>query len=407
MHKVCLLGSDMNVYYMARCYHERYEEPIDVIATEPIRFTQFSSIVNIEYHSDLKTDEGFVKALSEYGKKNFQGEKILVIPCHDVYVRLLSEHWAEIEQYFIFNIPTTEIVDSFLDKETFYKKYQDSGLLFARTLYYDCSQAKTEPMPKDIVYPLIIKPSNGIEYNKHPFPGQPKVYKATTPDKATDFIDKVKASGYTGTMIVQEFIPGDDSSLFDSVFYVNSEGKAQLASFAQIGLQEHGPSAIGNCTVLINGYSQHGDPAPVVERLKNFLESIHYTGFAEFDLKYDSRDNTFKVMEINPRQARSSYYLAALGHNLVSYLIDDLFDHKDKPFVRLTDEFLLSMVPKDIIKKYIFNEDYKKEALKLWKKGKKADPLKYRADKSFKHHMYLKLRTINYRKKYKVFKNTI
>ena len=59
-HKVVLLGSDMNTYYMARCYHEAYGENIDVIATEPIRFTQYSSIMNITYHPDLKTAEGFL-----------------------------------------------------------------------------------------------------------------------------------------------------------------------------------------------------------------------------------------------------------------------------------------------------------------------------------------------------------
>ena len=52
-------------------------------------------------------------------------------------------------------------------------------------------------------YPLIIKPSNGIEYGKCKFPGQPKVYKAKTPDKAVEFIDKVKAAGYKDTLIVQ------------------------------------------------------------------------------------------------------------------------------------------------------------------------------------------------------------
>lgn len=406
-HKVVLLGSDMNVYYMARCYYEKYGEPIDVIATEPIRFTQFSSIVNIEYHSNLKTSEGFTEALLAYGEAHAGNEKILVIPCHDVYVRLLTENMGALEKYFVCNCPSYDIVDSFLVKETFYKKYANAGLDFAKTLYYDCSEKETEYIPNDICFPLIIKPSNAIEYGKHPFPGQPKVFKANTPDKAMNFIEKVKASGYTGTLLVQEFIPGDDSCLFDSVFYVSTKGKVELATFAQIGLQEHGPSAIGNCTVLINGYNQYGKTKETVAKLGAFLESIHYTGFAEFDLKYDSRDNTFKVMEINPRQARSSYYLAALGHNLIEYLVKDVFEGAEREFTLLEDKFLLAMVPKSIIKKYIINAEYRKEALLLWKKHKKADPLRFKKEKSFKHKAYLALRAMNYRKKYRIYKNTI
>ena len=212
-HNICLIGSDMNTYYMARCHHERYETPVDVIATEPIRFTQYSSIVNIEYHSDLKTKKGFVDALTAYGKAHIQNGKTLLIPCHDVYVRLLAENREALEPYFVFNIPDLEIVDTLLVKDKFYNTYGKSGLPFARFVIYDCMEKETAPIPKDMVYPLIIKPGDGIEYGKHHFEGQPKVFKATTPDNAINFINKVKESGYRENLIVQEFIPGDDTRL--------------------------------------------------------------------------------------------------------------------------------------------------------------------------------------------------
>ena len=403
---VVLLGSDINVYYMARCYYELFNKPVDVIATEKIRFTEHSSIVNIEYHPDLKTNEGFVNALTEYGKNHPDSGKSLVIPCHDVYVRLLLENHEAIDSYFVYNCPSFEIADSFLDKEKFYKTYA-GRLPFVRTIYYDCSEAATAPIPVDMVYPLIIKPGDGIEYGKHHFEGQPKVFKATTPKNATDFIKKVKASGYEKSLIVQEFIPGDDSCLCDCVFYCNSRGKAELATFAQIGLQEHTPSGIGNCTVLINGYNQYGGTEETVNKLKNFLEGIGYRGFCEFDLKYDSREKDFKVMEINPRQARSSYYLCALGHNLIKMLIDDVFEGKEHEFELLTEEFMLHMVPKNIIKKYIANDEYREEALKLWKAHKHVDPMHFKKDKSFKQRLYLKLRAFNYKKKYRTNTHTI
>ena len=135
-HKAVLIGSDMNTYYMARCYHEAFGEIIDVIATEPIRFTQYSAIVNITYHPGLKTAEGFVNALTEYGKAHFAGEKILAIPCHDIYVRLLAENMDKISEYFTANIPMLKIVDAFLVKEKFYKAFEKAGLKFAKTVYY-------------------------------------------------------------------------------------------------------------------------------------------------------------------------------------------------------------------------------------------------------------------------------
>ena len=84
-----------------------------------------------------------------------------------------------------------------------------------------------------------------------------------------------------------------------------------------------------------------------------------------------------------------------------------VFDNEEKEFKLLTDKFLLTMVPKKIIKEYIANEEYRNEALRLWKKHKKADPLRFSKEKSFKHKFYLILRAINYSKKYAQNKNTI
>ena len=59
-------------------------------------------------------------------------------------------------------------------------------------------------------------------------------------------------------IIIQDFIPGDDSCLFDAVAYCSSDKKLRLLSFAQIGRQEHTKNMVGNEAVLISGYNQFG-----------------------------------------------------------------------------------------------------------------------------------------------------
>ena len=400
MIKVLLIGTDINAYSMARSYHEIYNKKVDVIGYEAMRFTENSKIMNFTYNNNLKNKKEFANILIEYAKENYD-EKVLLVPCHDIYVRLVVENREKLEPYYKFNCPSYEIVDSFLVKETFYKKYKNIGVDFPKTYFYSIKNKLN--IPDDFRYPLILKPSNGIEYYKHPFSGQAKVYKTHDLQETTAVINSIKNAGYKDNIIIQECIEGDDSTLFDCVFYCNSKGKAELATFAQIGLQEHGPTAIGNCTVLINGYNQFGNTDIIVNKLKKFLEGINYTGFAEFDLKYDLRDKKFKVLEINPRQARSSYYLTATGNNMIKLLIDDLFYNKEKEFNIEKKELLLSMVPKKVILEQIKNKDYKDKALELLKKGKFVDSLTYSKDKSIKRFIYLILRKYNYIKKYRKF----
>ena len=150
---------------------------------------------------------------------------------------------------------------------------------------------------------------------------------------------------------------------------------------------------------MINGYNQFGNTEEVLEMVKKFAESIGYTGFAEFDLKYDSRDKKFKVLEINPRQGRSSYYLAPAGCNLIEILARDLIEKEKLKYEYLDKEVMLSFVPKTIIKDYIVNEEYKKKALSLWKTH--VNPIKYSKDSSLKRNYTLLRKDLRYFKDYK------
>lgn len=67
-------------------------------------------------------------------------------------------------------------------------------------------------------------------------------------------------------------------------------------------------------------------------------------------MKYDLENKEFKVLEINPRQARSSYYLTFAGFNLIKYLVDDLIYEKKMKYTFVDNEVCLSFVPKIIVK---------------------------------------------------------
>ena len=393
---VLILGTDANAYYMARCCYEAYHKKAYVIGKDRLAFTKFSNILHVSYEEDLWKEEGFLKTLKKFAQQH-KNQKILLISTNETYVEFISKNKEKLSKQYVFNYPSIEIIKSLTNKENFYKTYEKSVLKFPKTFYYDVK--KNTKIPK-MDYPCILKCANVVEYNHIKFNGKNKIYKIETEEELKKTIALIKESGYKDKLILQEFIPGDDSYLFDAVVYVKTKGKVEFVSFAQIGLQEHTKSMIGNAAVLINGFNTtKGDILKMSEDIRSFMEKIHYTGFAEVDMKYDSRDNCFKVLEINARQGRCSYYVTLLDKNLVQVLAEDVLFHQEKPYTFLTDKVLLSFVPKGIVKKYIKNEEFKKEALKMWKNVVK--PMSAKVDKNFKRFLLLHKRWFHYYKEYK------
>ena len=391
-----IIGTDMNAYNMAISFHEEYGIKPILVGKEPLSFTSLSSIIKkIELNPKLPEKKVFVRFLKEVAVKYAEpGKKMLLIGTNDLYVRMIIENAEELKSDFVFNYIPEPLMNDVLVKSNFYKLCAEHGIDAPATYYYSCLDDKA--FTEKVMFPIIIKPSNGVEYYKHPFTGMEKVYKVDSYDEIQVVIEKIKASGYKEDLIIQDYIPGDDTYMWDSVFYMNSRGKAELITFAQVVLQEHTVTAIGNYTALITRYNEE-----MMMKLKGFLEALNYVGYANFDLKYDERDGKFKVFEVNIRQGRSSYYITACGHNMAKYLVDDVIHGQQKELTLLNENFLFTVVPKIVLKKFVKNPKVLKDVKKLLRAGKYGNPLFYKKDRHFKRKIYLFLRQVNYYQKYK------
>ena len=396
--EVLILGTDANAYYMARCTYEAYHKKAYLLGKERLAFTKFSNILEVIYNEKIWEEKEFLKALDDFHQRHSH-KKIILISTNETYTEFISKNQTKLNDSFRFIVPSINIIKSLTNKEKFYKTYAKENLLFPKTIYYDCQKKPTLEI-KDFSFPVVVKPSNVVSYNHLRFSDKHKIYKAKNLSELETIINNIILGGYQDKLIIQEFIPGDDSNLFDAVVYVNTKGKVEFISFAQIGLQERTKSMVGNAAVLINGFNTtKGNVLKQVKEIKKFMEKINYRGFAEIDMKYDLRDNSFKVLEINARQGRCSYYVSALGKNLVKTIVDDVLYDMQSAYVFLNEKVLLSFVPKGIIKKYIDNKEFKKEALKMWKNVVK--PMDAPVDKNFKRFLMLRKRWFHYYKEYK------
>lgn len=392
-----IVGMDANAYYMARCYHELTGKKAYLIGKNPIWFTNISKITIPVYYENLREEKEFIKVLNNFYSEH-KDEKILLVSSTENYITMISKNANKLKDKFYFNYPKNDLIDVITNKELFYKEFTGNEIIdIPKTLYYDCS--KNEKIKVDFMYPIIVKAADVVSYRQIDFEGKNKIYKVENEKDFMDILNIIKKGGYKGTMIVQEYIPGDDSHLFDSVIYSDKNGKVKRITMAQIGLQEHTKDLVGNAAVMINGFSTFGDTKEITEKIRKFADSIKYTGFAEFDLKYDSRDNKFKVLEINPRQGRSSYYLTPAGCNLVEILAKDLIFNEKIDYEILNKEVMLSFIPKSIIKNYTVNKEWLKKAMELWPNH--VNPMKYDKDMSLKRNYILFRKDTRYYKDYK------
>lgn len=391
-----LIGTDLNTYTMSISFHEEYGIKPIVVGKAPVPYTDGSSIIEKFYYTEKIDDHEYfveyLKKLAKEYKKDY--EKLLLIGTNDSYVTFIIDNKEALAADFEFSYPDRELVPELFLKKNFYSLVADHGLDVPLTYFYSLKEEK--PFDEEVPFPLIVKPSNGIEYYDNPFAGMQKVYKVENNEELQRVIQTIKASGYRDELIIQDYIPGDDTNMWDAVYYGDRNRKPQLISFGQVVMQEPTTTGVGNYTALIVRRNKE-----LMDKLSKFMKDIGYKGFANFDIKYDKRDGTYKLFEVNIRQGRSSYYLTQSGYNIAKIIVDDVIYKKDKPFSYVESDHLFAVIPKGVLKRYVTNPEIAAEVKTLIKEGKYKNPIFYKADKGMKRRSIMLLRQINYFRKYK------
>ncbi|MDD4564298.1 MAG: ATP-grasp domain-containing protein [Eubacteriales bacterium] len=370
-----LFAGDINVYSVARAFHEQYDIKASVFGKYLSGPCADSKIMNYIANPKIDQQDIFLEAVNEFAEKNKE-QIILAIGCGDSYVQLLSQNRDNFRENVIAPYIDIELMNNLIHKEKFYNLCQESGINYPDTFVHRKELEKNFELPFEA--PFIIKPSNGIEYWKHPFASQKKVYKAGSREELLRILDDIYGAGYDDSIIIQDFIPGDDTYMRVLTNYSDRNGNVKLMALGHVLLEEHTPHGIGNHAVIITEHNEE-----IAERFKKLLEDMHYIGFSNFDIKYDQRDKKYKVFEINTRQGRSNYYVTAAGQNIARYLVEDYIEQKPLDLKVVTEKSLWSVVPKGVAFRYIKPQEYKTEMRALIKSGQYVNPLFYKKDKGF------------------------
>ncbi|MBR5923675.1 MAG: hypothetical protein IKZ59_07780, partial [Clostridia bacterium] len=140
--RALIIGSDINAYYLARCYHEFTGRKADMLALnttgeKPFAYTRFTKIHNREYVDNMWDEQVFLNALNTYYEKH-KREKILLVSSNETYGEYIAKNQEDFKDKFYFNYPDVELQRTLVNKELFYKTYANSVIDLPKTVYFDC-----------------------------------------------------------------------------------------------------------------------------------------------------------------------------------------------------------------------------------------------------------------------------
>ena len=372
-----ILGSDDNAYGMARAFHEQYGITSIVVTKGHILPTMHSKIVEKKIYERLDEPEIFVQSMLDLHKElKDRADKLLVVASNENYAELAIRSRAVLEPHYVLPFISEELMDQVVYKERFYEMCEEHGLDYPDTVIFNKGMDPEMDLP--FGFPVVVKPSDSMTYFNAQFEGKKKAYVLHDKAAFTDAIRQIYSSSYTDSLIIQDYIPGNDTVMRVLNAYVDQNGKVRMMCLGRVVLEDYTPILIGNYVGIIGEENKE-----IYAQYKKFLEAINFRGYANIDLKYDRRDGKYKIFELNIRQGRSSYFVTTNGYNMAKYLVEDRVNNSDLPIEYGSNSRLWHGVPKDLLIKYTMDEELKAQVIDRFEKGEAARTLYYAADLSF------------------------
>jgi D-aspartate ligase len=220
-------------------------------------------------------------AFHEFFSNLIKNDKIdVTIPLDDASARYLSLYSEELKPYTSFIAPSFEIFMTGYSKNKLMNVCKENN--FPHPKSYDLTLNNVNTAAKYVGFPALIKPNETSGAR-----GFAIVF------SEFEIKEKLPAIINTyGDCHIQEFIPKGGNQYKVELFILNGSIINSTVIHKIRFYPEKGGSSCFNQTVLKDD---------LVDMCSRVLKKISWTGFADFDLIEDPRDNVIKIMEINPR----------------------------------------------------------------------------------------------------------
>jgi len=331
-------------------------------------------------------NQSYVNFLLELAKReNIHKERWVIFPNSDEIVYILSKYKQVLEEFYRVPTPGWDIIQNVHIKKNTYQLAGKNAIPIPATYY---PESLDELIELKLNYPAVIKPSiRDNFYSKVKI----KAFRINHKEELIKTYTYVCSIIEPSEVLVQELIPGGPNHLY-SVCPFFKNGKIITGIMARRARQH--PMDFGHAST----FAELVDIPEVKKIAEKFLNLIDYYGFAEVEFMQDTRDGSYKLIEVNPRVWGWHTIAIASGVDLPYLLYQDMIG--EEMDVRLpTDHLkwvrLITDVPtvlSEIIKGRLKVRDYLKSM-----KGKKEfavfalnDPLPFFAEVAMIPYLWVK-----------------
>ncbi|GAA2033170.1 carboxylate--amine ligase [Yaniella flava] len=381
-----ITGGDLGSYSLAREFHEAYGVISAVVPTAHNLVVGGSSITQLFPAGPMFDAATVLKHLASVAQqlRGPRNRPLVLITGFDYLVRISVEYRQELlDMGYVFVDNTVQQLDNAALKENFYELCDQLGVPYPRTAVFDADSTAQTPeafaqqLTEDgMQYPVILKAGDGGAWGEAKYEGRRKVHYFHGPDELIDVIHKAMGAGYAKTLIIQEFVPGNDSQLRILHHFRDRNGNITLTGLSEVIVEDHAANMEGSSRAVIVR------PDEAVEHYGRLLmDALNWHGFGMFDIKIHAETGEPYFLEMNPRLGRHHYYLTAAGANPATYLVDELIEDTPRTQHTVVDGPAASLtIPLAVAQRYA-TTDQKSQLEAAKAAGTLTRPLMYAKDK--------------------------
>lgn len=286
----------MNMFYtglgIARSLGEK-GVPVIGLTARPMVYGNFTSQAKILFTFDSREQpEELLQYLLKLGP-TLDGRSV-IFPTRDHDVVFLDRYREELEEHFSLVIPARSALMTCLNKWETYRSAVEAGVASPKCWLVE-NQGQLEEVAREAAYPSVLKPVAAHHWRKESnweLVGGRKAIQVDSPEELrTEYAAVAHADPRA---LVQEMVQGSDDCLTVAACYMDRQGRFAGGFGAQKLLQI--PSGFGTGCIV-----QSVDRPALLDSTIRLLESIHYTGVAEVEYKWDGAKQAYQLIEINPR----------------------------------------------------------------------------------------------------------